>query len=479
MHVIKSFNLSIFPVVLFFSLISSPDIFSMDEECDFKCQISSKNKEKKKSIEPESNKIENKKKSNLSYLNSFASANSSNLFVTNTASYNAKVTKFIGWLNANLDDLIYAPYDFEYTAGYASGSKNNFRISDETLYLIDKESNRKYKIYTSDSVSSSGSVGIYDTNSFEIADALFKEFKFDVQGVFAPSKLSQSVKGITFNLNAIEEIADWPLEMYLSPEVLKYVRPLFENIDFTFEQEISKPSDTRMFNSIAYDLNDTVGIYFDATVSQPVELLDKLWKEISELMYKMVDRKTLLDLARTEYIPSFEQYLDVYNQVENAIYSGDYEADFQRLGNYFSDPQMLSDWAGTIYNISFGLNWSDELFRNISRDSGGAIDGAMLMARGMMSNKMSKYEIQMLLQSAGVDRNLQGLYLDYVYSLYEQLYGQAKIFINNPRGILIELNFPSGLGQEIFYELEQNPMLVFTILNSMELKITANPRFKN
>ena len=297
--------------------------------------------------------------------------------------------------------------------------------------------------------------------------------------MFAPSKLSQSVKGITFNLNAIEEIADWPLEMYLSPEVLKYVRPLFENIDFTFEQEISKPSDTRMFNSIAYDLNDTVGIYFDATVSQPVELLDKLWKEISELMYKMVDRKTLLDLARTEYIPSFEQYLDVYNQVENAIYSGDYEADFQRLGNYFSDPQMLSDWAGTIYNISFGLNWSDELFRNISRDSGGAIDGAMLMARGMMSNKMSKYEIQMLLQSAGVDRNLQGLYLDYVYSLYEQLYGQAKIFINNPRGILIELNFPSGLGQEIFYELEQNPMLVFTILNSMELKITANPRFKN
>ena len=477
MHVIKSFNLSIFPVVLFFSLISSPDIFSMDEECDFKCQISSKNKEKKKSIEPESNKIENKKKSNSSYLNSFASANSSNLFVTNTASYNAKVAKFIGWLNANLDDLIYIPYGFEYTAGYASGSKNNVRISDESFYLIDKENNKKYKILTIDSSSTSGSQGIYGINNLEVADTLIKEFKFDIKGAFAPSKLSQSVKGITFNLNAFEEIAGDKLEWYLDPEVAQYVRPLFKNIDITFEQEISKPSDTRMFNSFAIDLNDTIAIYIDAEASQPVELMDKLWKEISELMYKMVDRETLLDLARTEYIPSFEQYVDVYNQVENAIYSGDYEADFQRLGNYFSDPQILSDLSGTLYGFSLGLNWSDELFRNISRDSGGAIDGAMLMARGMISNKMSKYEIQMLLQSAGIDRNLQGLYLDYVYSLYEQLYDQAKIFINNPRGLLIELKFPNGLDQEIFYELEQNPMLAFTILNSMELKITANPRF--
>ena len=477
MHVIKSFNLSIFPVVLFFSLISSSDIFSMDEECDFKCQISSKNKEKKKSIEPESNKIENKKKSNSSYLNSFARANSSNLFVTNTASYNAKASRFIGWLNANLEDLYYLPYDIEFTAGYATGTENSAKLSDTAWYLIDKETNKKYKIFSTDSFSMSGYQGIYGINNLEPLNYLIKEFKLDVPGLLAPSKYNQSAKGHTINLNAIEEIADWPLEMYLSPIVLKYVRPLFQNIDSTYEQEISKPSDTRMFTSLAIDLNDTIGIYIDAEVSQPVELMDKLYKEVSELMYKMVDQKTLLDIARTEYIPSFEQYVDVYNQVENAIYSGDYEADFQRLGNYFSDPQILSDLSGTLYGFSLGLNWSDELFRNISRDSGGAIDGAMLMARGMISNKMSKYEIQMLLQSAGIDRNLQGLYLDYVYSLYEQLYDQAKIFINNPRGLLIELKFPNGLDQEIFYELEQNPMLAFTILNSMELKITANPRF--
>ena len=102
-----------------------------------------------------------------------------------------------------------------------------------------------------------------------------------------------------------------------------------------------------------------------------------------------------------------------------------------------------------------------------------------LVSKGLIANKMNKYEIQMLLQNAGLDRNLQGLYLDYAYTLYDQFYEQAKIFINNPRGILFELEFPLGLDQQILYEIEQNLMMAFNVLNNMEFKITANPIFRN
>ena len=131
-----------------------------------------------------------------------------------------------------------------------------------------------------------------------------------------------------------------------------------------------------------------------------------------------------------------------------------------------------------IYKLSFGINWSDQMFRKIAYASGGTIDAGLLVAKGLIANKMNKYEIQMLLENAGLDRNYQGLYADYAYTLYDQLYEQARIFINNPRGLLIEIEFPLGL-EKMFYEIEQNPMMAFNVLNNMEFSVTANPKFKN
>ncbi len=81
----------------------------------------------------------------------------------------------------------------------------------------------------------------------------------------------------------------------------------------------------------------------------------------------------------------------------------------------------------------------------------------------------------MLLQNFGFDRELQGLYLDIIYSYYDNLFDEIKIFVNNPRGIMIELDFAEGLDTSILKKLDENPMLFFTILNNMDLSINANP----
>ena len=99
----------------------------------------------------------------------------------------------------------------------------------------------------------------------------------------------------------------------------------------------------------------------------------------------------------------------------------------------------------------------------------------MILAKAYTANKMNKYEVQMLLQNFGFDRELQGLYLDLIYSYYDNLFDEIKIFVNNPRGIMIELDFAEGLDTSILEKLDENPMLFFTILNNMDLSINANP----
>jgi hypothetical protein len=129
----------------------------------------------------------------------------------------------------------------------------------------------------------------------------------------------------------------------------------------------------------------------------------------------------------------------------------------------------------TLYNTSLGISWSNGVYRDISNLSEGVVDAGMMLAKAYTANKMNKYEVQMLLQNFGFDRELQGLYLDLIYSYYDNLFDEIKIFVNDPRGIMIELDFAEGLDTSILKKLDENPMLFFTILNNMDLSINANP----
>ena len=136
----------------------------------------------------------------------------------------------------------------------------------------------------------------------------------------------------------------------------------------------------------------------------------------------------------------------------------------------------INNLTQTFYKFNIGMGWSNSFYKDVSFLSGGAIDAGMLFAKAYTANKMNKYEIQMLLQNFGFDRDLQGLYLDVVYSYYDQVFDELKLFVDDPRGLQIELEFKDGLNSSILEKIEENPMLVFTILNNMNFSLIANPR---
>jgi hypothetical protein len=191
----------------------------------------------------------------------------------------------------------------------------------------------------------------------------------------------------------------------------------------------------------------------------------------------LVGREAVSSLANSEELFPWDEYINIVNKVSEASYDDAFdeaEARFAQLEN-----KLESGLTQKVYGVSLGINWSDEMFRKIAYASGGTLDAGLLVAKGVVSNKMNKYELQMLLQNAGLDRDLQGLYLDYMHTLYDQMYDEAKLFVNNPRGLLLELSFPMGIDETLIYQLEENPMMAFNILNNMEFKIKANPTFKN
>jgi len=229
-------------------------------------------------------------------------------------------------------------------------------------------------------------------------------------------------------------------------------------------------------------------VYFDTDSEADASLLYEIFSEAKIFLTTVVGRNLMNELANAQEVMPLDVYMKIATTIAENQYEDRFDEASERFVNSIEDLGIdLDNFAqnatypglNKLYKISIGVNWSDELFRKITYASGGTIDAGLLVAKGLVANKMNKYEIQMLLQNAGLDRNLQGLYLDYAYTIYDQIFEQAAIFINNPKGLLLELEFPLGLDEQIFYEIEKNPMMAFNVLNNMEFSITANPLFRN
>ena len=329
----------------------------------------------------------------------------------------------------------------------------------------------------------------YGVNETRLIEIMFKELEFP-KPLTLSDKYSCKYDDMAFDLNGIDQInGDESLESLqyeIGKQAFDIVMPLFENMDSYSETETSYNQNVwRVQNKVVLSFgNSSLSIYFDVDSETDVSIIYKLFSEAKRFLNSVVSTDLMNELSiAPEVLP-----LDLYKNIALEVAENQYEDSFyeasERFIDSFEDLGIDLDsgrYPGQqkIYKISFGLNWSDQIFREIAYASGGTIDAGLLAAKGLIVNKMNKYEIQMLLQSAGLDRNLQGLYLDYAYTLYDQIYEQAKIFINNPKGILLELEFPLGLDQEIFYEIEKNPMMAFNVLNNMEFSITANPIFRN
>lgn len=485
----KNFK-KIFVGSFFLSLMSLP-LYSLDDDCDILCRAGLESKNSSQ------NKPEPKPEIKKTYIKprSYSSYNQSNIIIKNTESTKKDIADIKNWFYKNIPDLSRAPYDIDISITSAFGLKNNFSIEDLNFSVIEKDDAKKYGIATIGSFACNGSFMGYGINEARPIELMIKELEFP-KPLSSSDSYSCKFEDISLDLNGIaglngQSLEDlvYDLEYEIGERPADIVIGLLKDMDWYYEVGGTyNQNQWRASNKIIYSLgNSSISIFADAEVETDMSFMYELLSVFKTFLTSVAGRELMNDLANAPEIYPLDEYMKIATKIyENQYEDSFYEA-VERLQSSMMNLGLDLETGDSsemeldqkIYKFSFGINWSDQIFREAAYASGGTIDAGLLFAKGLMSNKMNKYEIQMLLQNAGLDRNLQGLYLDYVYTLYDQVYEQARIFINNPRGLLIELEFPLGLDQKMFYEIDQNPMMAFNVLNNMEFSITANPIFKN
>lgn len=475
--------------VYFVVLLTSTPLYSLDDECDILCRAGVKpqdNLQKKPKPKPEI------KKETYVKPRSYSSFGQPSLIINGTESTKRDIAEIKNWIYKNFPDLSEEPYDIDVSLTSSFGLKDNFNIENLNISFIEKDNAKKYGIVNFGSIGCDGTALGYGINEARPLEIMFKMVEFPKplsSADFWSCKLEDiglDLDGISRILGGSKEELAYELEYEIGRQPAEIFIALLENMDLYTEYEsTNNQNQLRSSYKTIYSLdNSSISIFMDMDAEEDLLFYDKYFSEAKIFLTSVAGREMMNDLANTSEVLPLDEYLKIGMKIfENQYEDSFYEAAerFQKNIGYFDFDSVVggvqSNWK--IKKFSFGINWSDQMFRKIAYASGGTIDAGLLVAKGLISNKMNKYEIQMLLQNAGLDRNLQGLYLDYVYTFYDQFYEQAKIFINNPRGILFELKFPLGLDQQLLYEIEQNPMMAFNVLNNMEIKITANPIFRN
>ncbi len=151
--------------------------------------------------------------------------------------------------------------------------------------------------------------------------------------------------------------------------------------------------------------------------------------------------------------------------------------DFTELLEVYTSEELTNLFE--TFSLTFALSWSKDFWDAASIASGGTIDAGIFAANTFLATKMSKFELVALLDGLGIPYEYKGLFEDLLYDYYSDFYSEAKQFINFPRGVSFTLELLEPINPEILYQLEDNPMLLFNILNKIKFEIKANPRFKN
>ena len=473
-------------------LISTP-LHSQDDECDILCRAGVQPQDTSQSKPKPKPEI---KKNTYSNSRSYSSYSQSNLFIKNTESTKRDITDIKNWIYTNAD-LSSAPYDVDINLTSSSGTKDSFSIGNLNFSVIDNYYETKYEIVSIGSLACNGNGFGYGINETRPIELMFKELEMPTLPKRSEG-YSCEIDNIALNFDGIggingesRESLLYDLEIEMgSRQAANIFLDLFEDIDVYYEAATSPPNKnvvrSQIKNVLSFD-NSSFSVYLDADSEADISIVYKIFSEAKIFLTTVVGRNLMNELANAQEVMPLDVYKKIAMTVEENQYEDRFDEATERFVNSFEDlgidfedlENATYPGLSKIYKISIGVNWSDELFRKITYASGGTIDAGLLVAKGLVANKMNKYEIQMLLQNAGLDRNLQGLYLDYAYTLYDQIFEQAAIFINNPKGLLLELEFPLGLDEQIFYEIEKNPMMAFNVLNNMEFSITANPVFRN
>ena len=441
MHIMKSYkhiSISLFILSLF---MISPSI-NADEEnvCDILCQAGINVSDLPKPKEPKK---------------MYRSDESSILFIKDTQSTKQQLRS----LELLIEEVAGEVVPISFDIGNSYGTNTSYTVGNfEAIY---RDGPKPLKLMSIDEISCSGD----DVNDRSHFDKLFSDLIFEETYFTANKDATCNIDNISINLQGIISLSGESLEDELGKDMASFIYDFIDNIDIRIvASNIFDDISDELVSSatMTIDFNGRAKISYEAKQGQnPYEYID-IVEEMREV-FIVQDKYGVKDTLENNPIEFWKEFIEV--TIDNPEWLVD---DFGHID--------INNLTQTFYKFNIGMGWSNSFYKDVSFLSGGAIDAGMLFAKAYTANKMNKYEIQMLLQNFGFDRDLQGLYLDVVYSYYDQVFDELKLFVDDPRGLQIELEFKDGLNSSILEKIEENPMLVFTILNNMNFSLIANPR---
>ncbi len=379
---------------------------------------------------------------------------SSMLIVTDTKSTKKMLKSFITMFEEATSEKM--PFSIDIKSSY--GTNSSFSI--DGFEVVFQETPSPVELLSIDSQKCSGS----NVNTYDLLYNIYSDLRLQEDWYKAYPEWTCEINNLNINLKGISELNGESLEAELGYGPSELIHELSNNIDITSSASSSfnsRSDELVQIFDFVIDFNDLVIFSISGKEGANPDHIFDFMQELRSIFIEdnIYETKEIIKNSPAKFWVEF---------VDSAIKDPSWIIDIAESSGLISSSQ-------TLYNTSLGISWSDGFYRDISILSGGAVDAGMMFAKAYTANKMNKYEVQILLQNFGFDGELQGLYLDLIYSYYDQFFDEIKIFVNNPSGIMVELDFAEGLDTSIVEKLEENPMLFFTILNNMDLSINANP----
>ena len=424
------YKIPYFPFIIFLFLFSSTDLHS-DEECDILCRAGY-------GSESTSEIYENKK--NESQYNSSIEKS---LFVENTDQVQKDLNELILFFEEELGLTI--PITIE--IGGAYGQRHNFDLREIKLGSNDHE--KKYLDIER--------IGCFDNNyaGVGVNDNIWGDYLFKLKYPgrdYAYLDAECNISNLSFDLISFLNDYDIPIS-FEEMKPMTLLNSLLSDIDI--QVSIRNEPGNRQIGYITMSLNNDLKLNVSSEANVDFEKMPSFWDAMVQDLKDTydVDQKELED----NIIRAWEVIFD----------------------DYFFDPEFTAEMSRAqkmiFYELDYSLSWSSKFYREVSLLSKGVVDAGILGLKTYTVSKMSKYELQMLLENFGFDKQLQGLYLDLIYEYYSDSFEQVRIFANNPQGMSLRLQSKQGLNGDILLEIEENPMLIFSILNNVKISIIANP----
>ena len=364
----------------------------------------------------------------------------------------------------------------EMKVGSVRGDKDGFKLTDFELYIDGIQAFKIKEISTRD----------YDFNGFlnsrpkslnEFLDGMSGNLSFETLYALWTAKIDQKVLGFELGDDIFNEFSNDP------DTALIFDTGLFDSMSYIFRQEASI---SEIFAEGIMDFGQAAQLQVDVRYNPPTkkELKDyyeeftigsnDYWNNINDFCFMDYD----------EYVSEMEEEIpysvfvgDFF--VCSVLYAEDLYAEEESLEEMFQLYSSMPYPPLETFSLTFSLAWSPEVWDAASVASGGTIDAGIFAANTFLATKMSKFELVALLDGLGVPYEYKGLFEDLLYDYYSDFYAEAKKFVSFPRGLAFTVEVLEPINPEILIQLEDNPMLLFNILNKIRFEIKANPRFKN